>query len=164
MQMLTRRQSFLYVVSQGATTLKDEGEGRTKWLPLDNQNFMLLFAGCNNKPYLATWWPAAQVCWGWVRQVRQRQHVHWQRCVHCQRQVHLVCQGCCVRCWGQVWQERQGGCIHQGGPQRASFQRRQWQPLDKNGNWAGCNNEPLSTRAIGHVCHESDHVCCAMQQ
>jgi hypothetical protein len=26
-------------------------------------------------------------------------------------------------------------------------------PLAKNGNWAGCNNEPLATRAIGCVHH-----------
>ncbi len=26
-------------------------------------------------------------------------------------------------------------------------------PLAKNGNWARYNNEPLATRAIGHVCH-----------
>ncbi len=28
------------------------------------------------------------------------------------------------------------------------------EPLAKNGNWAGCNNEPLVTKAIGHECRK----------
>ncbi len=44
----TTQQSFLDVILQGATTIKDEGKGRKKRLPCNNQNFMLSFAGCND--------------------------------------------------------------------------------------------------------------------
>ncbi len=44
----TTRQSCFSVVSRGAMTIKDKGEGRTKQLPCNNQNFMLLFTGCGN--------------------------------------------------------------------------------------------------------------------
>jgi hypothetical protein len=48
MQTSMTQQSFLYVVLLGATTIKDEGKGRTKRLPCNNQTFMLSFAGCKD--------------------------------------------------------------------------------------------------------------------
>ncbi len=48
MRTSTMQQSFLYVILQGATTLKDKGKGRTKQLPCNNQNFMLSFTGCGD--------------------------------------------------------------------------------------------------------------------
>ncbi len=55
--MLTTRQSFFTVTMQGVLTITDKCKGRTKWLPRNNQIFMLSFtewdnnhiAQCNNQ-------------------------------------------------------------------------------------------------------------------
>jgi hypothetical protein len=31
-------------------------------------------------------------------------------------------------------------------------------PLAKNGDWAGCNNEPLASRSMGHVRHKRQQI------
>ncbi len=46
--MSRTQQSFFIVILQGATTITDECKGRTKWLPCNNQIFMLSITGCND--------------------------------------------------------------------------------------------------------------------
>ena len=76
---------------------------KIKQTPMQQSNFHVVVCGMRRWPYCTTWWPAAQVCWGWVQGVCQRQIVHCQRRVCHKRQIHWVRQRGRVRCQGQVW-------------------------------------------------------------
>ena len=90
-----------------------------------------------------------------------------------QGRVHWVHQRCCVRRQGQVWQKHaKGDPIRRGGSQQASHQRRPRRTPCQGWQLAEYNNEPLTTRAIGHVrharwsqasCHEDRWLCTPCQ-
>ncbi len=72
----TTGQSFLYVVLQVATTITTNVREEQVQLPHNNQKKYVVLCRMQQQPCCATWQPAAHVRWGWVRQVRQKQHAN----------------------------------------------------------------------------------------
>ncbi len=92
--------------------------GKNMTTPMQQSHVHVIIRGMQRWPYHNTCWPAAQVCQGRVQWVRQRQCVHLQRRVRCQRLVHWLRRSHRVCHQGQVWQVLQGGCIRRGGPEQ----------------------------------------------
>jgi hypothetical protein len=90
-----------------------------KTTSMQQSNKYFVVCRMQQQPYCATQWPVAQICLGQVQQVRQRLH---------------------VRCQGQVCQVRRATSLF--------AKEGNNEPLAKDGNWAGYDDEPLAIRAF----------------
>ena len=131
--MSTMGQSFLIVILWGAMTAADECKGRLNRLaPHNNQNFMLLFARCNDNR-------TAQCKDQW-RKYPEVEYIEYAKDI-----VYVA--------KGEYGKHAKGDCIRQGGPPRASCQRRHQRTPCQGWRVAEYDNEPFTTRAIDHVRH-----------
>jgi hypothetical protein len=154
--LMTRQLFYFICCIARSGNSNEEGEGRTKQLPRNNQTFMLLCAGCNNghiAPCGDQWRKYTEVEYDKYT----KDGVYIAKGMYITKDKYIeYAKNSVYTAKGEYGKYTKEATSVKEGHNKPLAKEGHDESLAKDGGWAGCNNEPLATRA--------GHVRCARQQ